>query len=377
MNIESKEKKFLFIIDNLSTGGAQRQLVNLSLGLTQRGYKVEIFCYAPGDLLAHPLVDAGIPIHWYFKRSRFSPEIILALRDLINRGQYNLLLSFLTTPNFYAILAGRLFRRSPIPVIVSERFCALPQGINPIEQFSRQFYRLATHVVTNSQHQRINLAKIYPWLRNQLSTIYNGYDLNYFTPGDAEPDNHPIKILTIASVSPYKNGLILVEALNILRKRDDLMPQVDWIGQLVMKGERLIYLNEMKHAIAGYGLEEQWHWLNQRSDIVNQLRHHDVLVHPSYGEGLPNVVCEALACGRPVIVSDVLDHSLLVQNGESGYLFNYKDPTDLAEKIRMLMRLSLDERTRMGRCGRRFAESNLSREKLVDAYEHLFLNILS
>jgi glycosyltransferase involved in cell wall biosynthesis len=369
--------KFLFIIDNLSTGGAQRQMINLALGLTQRGYQVEIFCYAPGDLLAQPLVDAGIQIHWHLKSSRYSPDVILALRELINRGHFNLVLSFLTTPNFYAILAGRILMLHRIPVIVSERFCDLPQGVSLIERFSRQFYRLATHVVTNSHHQRNNLANLYPWLRTHISTIYNGYDLNNFIPADVEPDGHPLQILTIASVSRYKNGLCLVEALNLLHQRDGLMPHVDWIGQLVMKGDRLMYLNEMKQAIERYGLGEQWQWLNQRSDIVNQLHHHDVLVHPSFGEGLPNVVCEALACARPVIVSDTLDHNRLVSNGESGYLFDYQDPSDLAEKLKMFIRLTPDERRKMSQCGREFAEEHLSLERFVDEYERLFLGLLN
>ena len=375
MKSKNEQHKSLFVIDNLSTGGAQRQMINLALGLTRRGYQIEIFCYAPGNLLGKPLVDAGIPIHWHLKQSRFSPDVILALRNLINQGQFNLVLSFLTTPNFYALVAGRLLQLRHVPVIVSERFCDLPQGISLVERFSRQFYRLATHVVTNSQHQRINLANKYPWLQNRISTIYNGYDLQVFTPAIVEPDNHPLRILTIASVSPYKNGMCLVEALNILKQHNSIFSSVDWIGQLFMMGDRLQYLNEMKSAIVKYGLEKQWQWLNQRSDIVDQLHKHDVLVHPSYGEGLPNVVCEALACARPVIVSDTLDHSQLVQHEKSGLLFNHQDPADLAEKIKMFIRLSPEERKNMGQSGRQYAESQLSQERLVDDYEKLFLSI--
>lgn len=373
MKTQPGHSKFLFVIDNLSTGGAQRQMINLTVGLTQRGYRVEIFCYTPGDLLAQPLIDAGIPIHWHFKSSRFSPDVILALRDLIKKGQFDLVLSFLTTPNFYAVLAGHLLRLRRVPVIVSERFCDLPD-IPLTERFARQFYRLATHVVTNSHHQRNNLSKKYPWLKNRLTTIYNGYDLQVFNPATSEPNNQPLQIVTIASVSPYKNGMCLVEALHILDQRDGLHPTVDWIGQLVMMGERLQYLNEMKQAIQKYGLESQWRWLNQRSDITAQLHRHDVLVHPSYGEGLPNVVCEALACARPVIVSDALDHSRLVQHKLNGLLFDPLNPADLADKIKMFSCLSPAERREMGQCGREFAESQLSLKRYVDDYEKLFLD---
>jgi GalNAc-alpha-(1->4)-GalNAc-alpha-(1->3)-diNAcBac-PP-undecaprenol alpha-1,4-N-acetyl-D-galactosaminyltransferase len=376
MKSSNMHLKLLFVIDNLSTGGAQRQMINLAMGLTERGHVVEIFCYTQGDMLAKPLVEAGIKIHKHLKQNRFSLDVIFALKKIITQGRFDLVLSFLITPNFYALCAGRLLEFHRIPVIVSERFCDLQQGVSLVEKSVRQFYRVATYVVTNSFHQRDNLINKHPWLKNRITTIYNGYDLKEFSPTNEEPTNQPLKILAIASVSPYKNGMCLIEALNILRQRDGLIITVDWIGQLVMMGDRLEYLNQMNQAISKYGLEQQWNWLNQRSDIVTQLHQHDVLVHPSYGEGLPNVVCEALACARPVILSDTLDHKQLVQYGKSGFLFDYRDPTDLANKILLILNLSKEERNKMGQNGRSFVESYLSKDRLTDDYVSLFIRVL-
>jgi glycosyltransferase involved in cell wall biosynthesis len=367
-------KKVLFVIDNLSTGGAQRQMVNLATGLQNCGYQVEFFCYAEGDLLAKPLYQAGIPIHRHIKASRYSFDVIRVLRKLIRDNHYDLALSFLATPNFYTILAGRLAGRN-LPIVVSERFCDLPGGVPRTERISRQFYRFANHVTVNSHHQRENLARKYPYLNGRLSTIYNGYDLDAFYPPEAEPLNDPLRLLTIASVSPYKNGLCLIEALHILREKYHLAPSVDWIGQRLRQGIRLEYLNMMEAKIAEYGLESQWQWLDQRSDIVEHLHQHDLRVHPSFGEGLPNVVCEALACGRPVIVSNVLDHARLVQDNVSGYLFDVNHPEELAEKIYRFANLSAGERRVLGQNGRQFAEKNLSLSRFVNDYDHLFQNL--
>jgi GalNAc-alpha-(1->4)-GalNAc-alpha-(1->3)-diNAcBac-PP-undecaprenol alpha-1,4-N-acetyl-D-galactosaminyltransferase len=368
--------KFLFVIDNLNSGGAQRQMVNLATEMSRRGYRVELFCFSPGDLLAGPLFDAGIRIHWSQKASRFSTSVIRDLWRIVREGRFDLVLAFLTTPSFYAIVASLLIGSRRPPVVVSERFCDLPGGVPLIERFVRQFYRCAAHVTTNSNHQRINLEQNYPWLQNRLSTVYNGYDLNVFSPAQSEPDNRPLNLLTIASISPYKNGLCLVEALKVLRERYQLAPKVDWIGQRIMTGKRLAYLKEMDHAIKSFGLERQWRWLDQRSDILQQLHRHDVLIHPSYGEGLPNVVCEALASGRPVIASDTLDHARLVQNKCNGLLFNWKSPHDLADKIYLFNSLSIEARRKMGQFGREFAEKNLSIDRLGDNYERLFASVI-
>jgi len=376
MQTQAGRMKLLFVIDSLDTGGAQRQMVNLAIGLRQRNHLVEFFCYAPGDVLAHPLEEAEIIVHWHFKRSRFSPEVILALKELIDLINYDLVLAYLPTPNFYAIVAGRLLSYPPIPVVVSERRCDLPQGANLMERFARQFYRVANHVTTNSHQQRVNLVSQYPWMQKHLSTIYNGLDLNIFVPVAVEPDNDPLHLVTLSGIAPHKNGLCLIKALQILGQRDGLYPRIDWIGKLPTGGEGLDHLNEMNQAIQEYGLAQQWQWLNQRSDIVHQLHKHDVLVHPSYIEGLPNAVCEALACARPVVVSDIPEHAMLVQQGESGYLFDPNDPSDLADKIKMVALLSAADRKRMGQSGRKYAENNLSMDRFVDEYECLFSEVL-
>lgn len=369
--------KFLFVIDNLSTGGAQRQIINLAVGLTRRGYHAEIFCYTPGELLAEPLYEMNIPIHQHFKRSRFSTDVIISLRMLFDNCDFDLALSFLTTPNLYTILAGKVFGLNHVPVVVSERFCDLPGDNNLMERLPRHLYWLADHVVVNSHHQRLNFEKKLPRLRGCISTIYNGYDLKELIPTPFEINHHELKLLTIASISRYKNGLCLIDALNILRQQYNLRPTVTWIGQKVMTGDRRKYLNEMENRIQTYNLEPQWKWLGQRIDIVQQFHQHDVLVHPSYGEGLPNVVCEALACGRPVIVSNTLDHPRLVQDGQSGLLFNWQNPEDLALKIKTYSDLTFEQRKEMGEKGRQFAEQNLSMSRYVDEYEQLFLDILS
>jgi glycosyltransferase involved in cell wall biosynthesis len=208
-------------------------------------------------------------------------------------------------------------------------------------------------------------------MKGRVVTIYNGYDLQEFAPPSFIPENSPLRLLTVASVSRYKNGLCLVRALDILRRQHGLKARVSWVGQRVRQGDRLKYLLAMEDEIERSGLFEQWEWLDQRKDIIALLHHHDVLVHPSYGEGLPNAVCEALACGRPVIVSDVLDHPNLVKEGVNGFLFDWQDPAELARKIKAFSDLSGDERRRMGAMGRDFAEKNLSLERYVSGFEEI------
>ena len=371
--------RLLFVIDCLGSGGAQRQMVNLALGLLKRGHCIEFFVYYPEITHFAPLLeDAGIKIHASRKTGKFSLSVVANLRTIIHAGHYDLVLSFLMTPNFYTILANCSLFHHP-GFIVSERSYDLGRSIPWMERITRSMYRFASHVIANSNHQRENLERKYPFMRKKISTIYNGYDLEYFAPEEPSKivDNSDLKLLVIASISPGKNGLCLVRALNIMRQSYGILPIVSWVGEQVMSGERLSYRQKMDYEIAEFGLSTQWNWLGQRTDIVELINNHDLLVHPSYGEGLPNVVCEALACGKPVIASNMLDHPRLVQDGITGYLFDWQNPEDLAQKIITFAQLPNATRSLMRQNARHFAESHLSMSRFVDEYETLFETLLN
>jgi len=368
--------KILLLIDNFGTGGAQRQLVNLALGLHKRGLDVAFFCYATGSLLADEVMLANIPIHFQQKKSRFSLEIILKLRKFLRADKFDLILSFLPTPNFYAISAAQFLMQKP-RVIVSERSYDPPTGATTINKFIRIFYIFADHITVNSRHQTENLKRNYPWLKKRISTIYNGYDLGRFSPGNNESDKEkPLKALVIASISTIKNGLCLVRALQALKQRG-IPVEVSWVGRQDMVGERLAYRKKMNAEIENLGVASQWKWLGERSDIPELLHSHDVLIHPSYGEGLPNAVCEALACGRPVILSNTLDHPYLVEDGITGYLFDWTSSDSLARAIEKFHLLKEYDKREMSKHARKFAEQNLSLESYVDQYEQLFGELIN
>ncbi len=366
----------MFVIDNLSSGGAQRQMANLAAGLVGRGHKVSFFTYAPGDLLAASVREAGCPIHFHRKTSRFSLSPIFALRRLLRSGAYDVVLAFLPTPSTYALLAT-LGMRPRVPVVVSERSSGLAIDAHIIRQATVQLYRTAQRVVVNSFHLRDHLQTRHAWMVAKLDVIYSGVDLRVFCPADGHASGPVgLKLLAVGSVGPDKNGLCLVEALRHLRDVYGVRPQVTWVGEQVRTiPERRAYLEKMQNAIAAHQLQDQWEWMPPREEIVALYRKHDALVHASVVEGLPSAVCESLACGLPVIVSDTLDHPRLVRHGVSGFLFDPRSPEALANAIGALSRLPRPAVVEMGRAARVFAEQHLSSKANTDAFEALLARL--
>lgn len=370
----------LFVIDSLGSGGAQRQMVTLAQVLKARGHDITIFTYYPQH--QHLLADVqerGIAVVSERKKSRYAPGVVLALRRLMHRSSYHVILSYLDTPNLYAELANLRARRSAL--VVSER-STFPPGAIPLRTYAlQQAHRLADAIVVNSYHQGQRMVHQFPWMKDKLRIITNGVDLQRFSPAVdkselAGSDEREVKLLAIGNVVANKNVCGLIKALAVLRRTSRVRIRVRWVGKKSSTAEGELYFASAQKLLVENGLAEHWEWLGERADIPELLRVHDALIHPSFYEGMSNAVCEALACGRPVLASDVSDHRQMIQHGVTGLLFDPASPEDIAAAIERFTYQSTHSREQAGRSARMFAEATLGQESFVNAYEGLFYDLL-
>lgn len=101
----------------------------------------------------------------------------------------------------------------------------------------------------------------------------------------------------------------------------------------------------------------------------------DIFVLPSLYEGLPNVVLEAMAMGKPVIATDVGGNPDLIVNGRNGFLVPVRDSGHIAAALKKLVENG-DLRRRMGLLGRQIAEEFFSWNKIVEKVETVYNEII-
>lgn len=358
-------KKILLVIDNLGSGGAQRQIVNLALALKREGYGVQVFIYQSILHFEPDLAGSEIPLYCFPKKGKYSFRPVLDLRRLVRELEIDVVVSFLETPSLYAEIA--MIGLSRPKLVVSERFM-YPEGRIPIRlRVMQEFHRLADKITVNSHHQRVRMVKEFPWMGSRISTIYNGYELDrYRSIGHGANDR--IEYLSIASVSRKKNSINLAKALRVLRDMHGISVHVSWVGVESVAIEGRDAFEETDKYLEENGLRENWSWLGERRDVPALLAQCKALIHPSYFEGLPNVICEALASGKPVLASCVCDHPILVRDDFRGYLFDPNSPESIAESILRFERLDTSGMSRMGHNSRMYAESELSLEVFKESY---------
>src|SRR6185503_1026864 len=202
--------------------------------------------------------------------------------------------------------------------------------------------------------------------------VPNGIDLSRFdalAKNDPDPPLPPlrpgsVRLAAVASMHlPDKGHDDLLEAAQALEARG---LRADWL--LVGEGAlRPTYEARAREL----GLGESIHFLGRRADVPAVLARVDLVVHPSWAEGFPNAVLEAMAAARPVVATRVGGTPELVIEGVTGHLVEPRQPRALAETIAF----ALADRKRLralGRRGRARVESSFSAEQMTRAVEALY-----
>ena len=89
---------------------------------------------------------------------------------------------------------------------------------------------------------------------------------------------------------------------------------------------------------------------------------------PSLHEGFSNSISEYICCGRPVICSDVSDNSVMVHDGENGFLFDPLNVESIMEAFVRYFDISFEQRDKMGVRSREIAESLFDKDKFIESY---------
>lgn len=232
---------------------------------------------------------------------------------------------------------AKLFRKKVIVKVAQDDLEGLLEpSPGMMRKLRRFFLRRADYVVALSGKIAEEAAALGIRMEN-IKRIPNGVDFGRFNYMEAEPRlNKPYarSFIFVGSVSRRKGIEDLLRALELYNGGPILFSFYGPLFDVENFEQRLIEINERGHVIARYcGVVEQ-------PEVV--MREHDCLVLPSYSEGMPNVVLEAMACGLYVILSNINVHGELCQMAE-GSLFRVGDSEDLHNKITSFMRMNIDE----------------------------------
>jgi glycosyltransferase involved in cell wall biosynthesis len=291
--------------------------------------------------------------------------VFVAAADRPNAG-----MAFFSIPcGPVALAAKALFG---LPYVISLRGGDVPgltPEVNRMHSFLRPLRRAvlkhAIAIVANAEGLR-KLAETSDPFR--VSVIPNGVDTEFFHPA-AEPANasaHPFRILFTGRFQAQKNVSLLLDQCAALREHSAVPFELHLVGDGPLR-------TQLKEQADRLGLSERivWHGWTPREQLRAIYQESHCFVNPSFYEGMPNAVLEAMACGKPIVASCVAGNDAVVRHGTTGFLFPLDEPTSLRQSLRTL----IDDPIRaqeMGRSGRDWVERDFSWQRVAAAYAGLF-----
>lgn len=196
----------------------------------------------------------------------------------------------------------------------------------------------------------------------------SGVDLDRFRPQPL-PDGPPVVAL-VARMLGDKGVREFVAAAGMLR--DAVAARFVLVGEPDPGNPATIDIDEL----VGWQRAGTVEWWGRRDDIDEVMRSASLVVLPSYHEGLPKVLLEAAACGRPVVASDIAGCREAVVPGETGLLVPARDAAALAAAISELLQ-DPQRRAAMGRAARRLAEREFDVRDVVARHHEVYAELLA
>lgn len=350
-------RNILCLIDSLASGGAERQMSYLVSGLQKTGCNVTLVVFSNAvPFYKDRVVECGAKL--IFDNKGFNKyRRILRIRNWVKTLRPDVVIAYKDGVTIAACLA-RLFIK--FRLIVSERNTT--QVLSKYERVKFLLYHIADKVVPNSFSQARFIESNYPDLYKKTVVITNALDTDVFKAPKERTQNKPLVCVTTARIVPQKNTLRFLEALyRLKRHKGEVL--FKWFGN-----QNDAYFDEVQSKVKALGLDDFIEFQPAVKDVVKEYATADLFCLPSIYEGFPNVVCEAMSCGLPVICGNICDNADIVSVGENGFLFDPYNTNDIVNCIEKALTMTKEERERMGLANRAKIDHLCSQETFISKY---------
>ena len=372
--------RVVLLTQTLNVGGAERQVVALACGLLRRGHEVTVAPFYDGGPLETGLHRGQVPVARLGKRGRWDvPAFLWRLSRLLRERRPDVVYAFLPVPNLLAALLRPVMRRSRVAwgVRASDMDLSRYDRVTGLTyRLEAWLSRLADLVIANSESGKAHALRCgFP--AAALRVVPNGIDVAAFRP-DARLRQETRRALgledgqqaigIVARLDPMKDHDTFLRAAALLAAENSSLRFVVVGDGPVGRAERLRTLAE------ALGLADRIAWAGRRDDVAALYNAFDVAcLSSAFGEGFPNVVGEAMACGTPCAVTAVGDAPLVV--GDTGEVAPPRDPAALAGAVRRLLgRLDAQGDILRDACRRRIVD-HFSLETMVTHTEALLADM--
>lgn len=324
----------------------------------------EVIISLPKGKLVKPLMEAGCKfLNTPVDRRGINPVTDIKLFskyfNMLGKVKPDLVITYTIKPNIYGGLATRL-KKVPYAVNITGLGTAF-EGNGLLRKLVTIMYNVALKKAKvvffeNSSNRELFVNEgIVPKRRTCLLNGA-GVNLEHYSFADYPADNEEFRFLFVGRVMKEKGIDELFQAMNKLTS-EGYNCKLDVLGG---------YEEDYKDKMDEY---EKAGWLTYhgyQEDVRPFIHKAHAFVLPSWHEGMANTNLESASSGRPVITTNVPGCKEAVEDGVTGFLTKVKDEKSLADAMRKMMNLTVEERSKMGKLGRERMIEHFDKKKVVE-----------
>lgn len=328
----------LCFIPTLSSGGAERVITNLSNYWAKKNWKITIVTlskessfYKLDPAISHIKLDIMNNSSKTILKFSNNFNRIIEIRKTIKTSNPDAVLSFITTTNIIVSIASIGLQ---LPIIVSERNNPY---IYPKERVWRllryiTYFAISNNIVVQTKSSEVFFKK---WVKRKLHIIPNPVLIPLENRTALKEDLQEVvsykkkkTIIAMGRLVPQKNFELLINAFELISHKN-----TDW--NLDIWGEGPLR-ESLESTIQKKGLSDRVFLKGKTEQPLLQMSNADIFVLSSFYEGFPNVLCEAMSCGLPVVSTNCQGASDIIRNGYDGFIVpidNCQELSNTIEKI--------------------------------------------
>ena len=369
--------RILFVARSLECGGAERQLSQLARALKASGDEISVAVFYDGGMFQEDLRAGGIPIVHLKKRSFWDLlGPFLRLVSAARTQRSDVVYSFMLGPNILAAASRPFIGKTRVVWgIRSSETNWRVYGWSAVVAalLERWLSRFADLVICNSEvGRRESIENGFP--EERTVTIANGIDTNQFRPDPAARrrmrkalglrDEH-FAIGIVGRLDPHKGHKLFFDAA---RRVAAELPLAAFV---CVGGGPDDYVLELRRYAANVTNGSPVIWAGVQADMIGVYNALDVLALTSIGgDGFPNVLAEAMACGTPCIATVAGDSKKILSN--STWVVNSRDGASIAAAI---LTIADVPKASLGEGLRQRIVSNFSLVEAVRATRHALASL--
>jgi glycosyltransferase involved in cell wall biosynthesis len=368
--------KVLYSCLSQSWGGMEMYTLTSVKQLLSRNIQVELLCLRDSTLYNEAKLS-GIPVKVVNSNSYFNPAAIIKIMLLIKKENFDLVHTQASRDLWLLVPALKLLKNE-IPLVFTKQVGSFIVKKDFLHRFIYNRVSLAFAISEVIKNNMINTTPLPP---DKILLLNNCIDVNKFDPGKSKRseirrefvlNDDEIVIGMMARFSTGKGHEEFLDAARILKGKYNnlkfmIVGKASYGEESYEKGIKDLAVKSSLSEVIFTGFRKD------TSDILSAM---DIFVFPSHAEAFGIALIEAMAMQLPTVSSNaegVLDITI---DGETGYMFENKNSSDLSDKILKLIE-SIETRVKFGKAGRQRVMDNFNLDKQTTKVLEIYSSLIS